>query len=75
MPKADWSLILSDYEHRDCTQKEFCERRGVTPAMLQYHLGKLKKSRSFVPVELTPPSGESVVLEFANGLKLTIHAS
>lgn len=75
MSKLDWDEILSEYECRSGTQKEFCKQRGITPAMLQYHYGKSKKREVFVPFDLRGSSGGSVFVEFPSGLKLTINGS
>ena len=74
MKKSDWKSVIDDYHQRDCTQKEFCEGRGINPATLQYHLRSWKEPKGFVPIESFSCSMERIVLEFPSGLKLSIDA-
>jgi len=75
MKKLNWEEILLAYDKRDCTAEEFCRQRAIKPATLQYHQSRLnKKRRKFVPLEAVPTERRSVVLEFANGMRLSIDA-
>jgi hypothetical protein len=63
-----WTAILNDFRRSGLTQPEFCRRRGVSLASLQYHLYKPKASKPapdhhrsasnpnphFVPVTILP---------------------
>ena len=75
MKRSDWDKLLEEYHHRDCTQLEFCERRGIKKVTLQYHLSRQRKSQKFVPLSVGSVGEERVVLEFPGGLKLSIDAS
>jgi len=77
MEKRDWEAILAEYEARDCTQEEFCRRKGLKKVTLQYQLSKLKKRQSFieVPATLSSVRKPSVMIEFPNGLKLSVDGS
>ena len=69
----EWSAIVKEYEARDCTAKEFCRRHGIQSSTLKYHLDKRAPKRSFSAVtEVSQHSTSEVVLEFPNGIHLTI---
>lgn len=84
MPKTkneSWETIARDYLQRSCTQKEFCEKRGLKCSTVSYYVSRLKKKKgdkqpSFLPIEAKPqplPSPEKeVLIEFPNGMRLTI---
>ena len=74
---TNWEEILDEYASRDCTQKEFCEQRGINPGSLSYQLTQRskanKKAQAFIPLsQASPGELRVVVLELPGGLRLTI---
>ena len=77
LSESEWRSLIADYHKRDCTQEEFCRKRGVKPATLSYYVSRFrKKPKKFLPLEVqAEPVSKEVVLEFPSGLKLSIHGS
>lgn len=69
---VDWPKVLREYQQRECTQAEFCRRKGINSHTLSYHLGKKSKRKSFVPAVVEEKASTEVVLEFPGGVTLRV---
>ncbi|MDD2942725.1 MAG: hypothetical protein PHC51_07150 [bacterium] len=71
---SNWASVVEEYQQRDCTQEEFCRKRGINPGCLSYHLTKHRKSKTgFLPVPFVPAAeSREVVIELPAGVRILI---
>ena len=65
--RADWERLISEFERGSETQVQFCARRSVAVATLQFWLRRLRRGReksvSVVPVRLSDGAARRLVVE------------
>lgn len=75
----EWSELVRLYRERDCTQKEFIRRHGISSSSLDHYLRKERvaqgEARKFIPVSIERKQVvQEVVLEFSSGFCLKIRS-
>jgi hypothetical protein len=66
--RADWEKLISEFERSGESQQQFCTRRSVADATLQYWLRRVRRSGqekgvSVVPVRLSDGASRRLMVE------------
>ena len=75
LTSGEWERICAQYQERTCTQKEFCQRLGIKPGSLSYHLAKHRQKPSFVPAKIEKSApGAEIELSLPHGITLLLRS-
>ena len=72
--REEWSAVLAEYSHSNCSHESFCKGRGISSATLQYQLDRVKSRSSFVAAVQKAENPGQVAVEFPSGVRLLIRS-